>query len=148
MSYSLWDLRSLVPFNYIRIYKSQIYNQVLVEHSCYIKIITNGCNVLISQKKKRKEKKRSKSQIFNGPHVPHLTQQSPTTHFHTILFLSFGWPSLSSFHFLSYTHLYHSHPLHQYFIPPPPPPFPPSFSGKITRKFLGTHKHLHILFLR
>ena len=40
--YSLWDLKSFVPFNYTRIYRSKIYNQALVEHSCCIKIITNG----------------------------------------------------------------------------------------------------------
>ena len=28
---------------------------------------------------------------------------------------------------------------------PPPPPLPPSFSNKITGKFLRTHKHCHIL---
>ena len=31
-----------MPFNYTRISWSQIYNQVLVEHSYCIKIITNG----------------------------------------------------------------------------------------------------------
>ena len=40
--YSLWDLRGFVPSNYTRIYWSKIYNQALVEHSCCIKIITDG----------------------------------------------------------------------------------------------------------
>ena len=36
------DLRGFVPSNYTRIYRSQNYNQALVEHSCCIKIITEG----------------------------------------------------------------------------------------------------------
>ena len=64
-----------------------------------------------------KKKKRSKDQIFFSSHVPHLTP-FPTTHFHSSLY-HFGqftpFPSFLFFHFLSYTHLYHSHPLHQYF---------------------------------
>ena len=40
--YFLWDLRGFVPSNYTRFYWSKNYNQVLVEHSCCIKIITDG----------------------------------------------------------------------------------------------------------
>ena len=39
---TLWDLRGFVPFNYTKIYRSQNYNQALVEHSWCIKIITDG----------------------------------------------------------------------------------------------------------
>ena len=64
-----------------------------------------------------KKKKKSKDQFFFSSHVPHLTP-FPTTHFHSSLY-HFGqftpFPSFLFFHFLSYTHLYHSHPLHQYF---------------------------------
>ena len=62
------------------------------------------------------------------------------------------WPASSlpltllSFIFFSHnTLLSLSHPL-------PPvhstPPFPPSFSGKVTRKSLATFKHLHLFYLR
>ena len=40
--YFLWNLRGFVSFNYTRIYRNKNYNQAFVEHSCYIKIITEG----------------------------------------------------------------------------------------------------------
>ena len=40
--YSLWNLRGFVPSNYTRIYRSKIYNQVVIEPSCCYKIITTG----------------------------------------------------------------------------------------------------------
>ena len=80
---------------------------------------------------------------------PHLTQQSPTTHFHTIPFLSFGWPSLPSyFLFFLFFSLIHSSLSLAHPLPPIPPYHHPHhhFSGNVIRKFLGISKHLHLLF--
>ena len=48
MCYSLWDLRGFVPSNYTKINQSKIYNQVVVEPSCYNKIIIAGDLKLLS----------------------------------------------------------------------------------------------------
>ena len=37
MRYSLWNLRDFVPSNYTSVYQSKIYNQAMVEPSCYYK---------------------------------------------------------------------------------------------------------------
>ena len=82
--------------------------------------------------------------------MPHLTPlpSFSTTHFHTIHFLSLAssFTSLLFFFFFSFSHTLLSTLIFSTSTSTPPPPFPPSFSGKITGKFLGTHKHLHILF--
>ena len=115
----------------------------------YIDITNYVTSQSVRQKKEKKKKRKSKSQIFIGPHVPHLTQQSPTTHFHTIPFLSFGWPSLPSyFLFFLFFSLIHSSLSLAHPLPPIPPYHHPHhhFSGNVIRKFLGTSKHLHLLF--
>ena len=71
-------------------------------------------NVLVSQKKEKK----SRGQIFNGPHVPHLTP-FPTTHFHSSLYSLSS--SLSSFLFIFLFSLIHSSPLLYPLISTSPP---------------------------
>ena len=80
---------------------------------------------------------------------------NPTTHhsFFTYLLLSLTGSSLPYFSFLSFSpcsfSVQHSSSLLQTLLPAPPyHHFHDHFSDKITGKFLGTHKHLHILFLR
>ena len=101
-----------------------------------------------------KKKKESQDQIFfwvptcQAPPNPHLTPL-PTTQF-TPYYLLFGWLTLYLSFFSFLFSLIHSRlsssppalPHHHHYH------FHHNFSGKITEKFLRTHKHLHILFLR
>ena len=98
----------------------------------------------------QKKKKRVKIRYFFGfPRAkPHLTPL-PTTQF-TPDYLFFGWLTLYLSFFSLLFSLIHS------LLSSSPPTLPyhhhhhfhHNFSGKITEKFLRTHKHLHILFLR
>ena len=109
--------------------------------------LEEDCNIPSVKKKKKKKDVRSD---FKFPRAP----PNPTTHHSQPLIFTLSIFSLwlaHSLHFFSFSFFSFSHTLLSTLIFStgtftPPPPFPPSFSDKITGKFLGTYKHLHILF--
>ena len=101
-----------------------------------------------SKKKEKKERKKEREVIFFGSHVPPNYPTHSHHTFHSTLSPFFGRLT----HFPSFLFFILSHTLLSTLISsltgtstPPPPPLPPSFSNKITGKFLRTHKHCHIL---
>ena len=107
--------------------------------------------VSVTSQSVRPKKKKSREQIFfKFPRAPPNTLPH---HSFSLISLSL-WPAHSLpffpfFHFLSTQHKHLSHtPSSSPTVPTPIQHLHHHFSRKITRKFLRTYKHLHILFLR
>ena len=102
-------------------------------------------------KKKKKKKKKKREVKFYGSHLPPNYLPHPFLPHISLHLISPLWPghSLPLFYFIFFYFLSYISTLISSLTStssPLPPPFPPSFSSKITKNFLRTYKHLHILF--